>query len=240
MLLQKSLMRILILLFFTSICFSQKNNEGKITYSTFYNESDATEELKRESLWQYQYELEKIEMAKNFTFELHYKDSLSCFKIQEKLPSDAIDINNYNLILSQFYGSVIFFTNKNKNLSYEIGSIYSDYEYVLKYDLNSFVWNHTNETKIISGYKCYKAETVWKFYARGKDHTYKVIAWYCPEIPLAYCPNKYPRLPGLVLELSETKRTWIVNKIELNTKSDLTDDYVKELEDVIKKHSKEN
>jgi multisubunit Na+/H+ antiporter MnhE subunit len=47
-------------------------------------------------------------------------------------------------------------------------------------------------------------------------------------------------LPGLVLELSETKRTWIVNKIELNTKSDLTDDYVKELEDVIKKHSKEN
>lgn len=46
-------------------------------------------------------------------------------------------------------------------------------------------------------------------------------------------------MPGLVLELSEAKRTWIVNKIELNTKSDLTDDYVKELEDVIKKHSKE-
>ena len=53
MLLQKSLMRILILLFFTSICWGQKTSEGKITYSTFYNESDATEELKRESLWQY-------------------------------------------------------------------------------------------------------------------------------------------------------------------------------------------
>lgn len=53
---------------------------------------------------------------------------------------------------------------------------------------------------------------------------------------MPYCPNKYPSLPGLVLELSEAKRTWIVNKIELNTKSDLTDAYIKELEDVIEKH----
>lgn len=226
----------IILLFFTSLCFSQKINEGKITYNTFYNESEATDELKRESLWQYQLELKKLDMAKNFTFELHYKDSLSCFKIQEKLPSDNVNIKDYKLIAGQFYGNVVFISNKNKNFSYEIGYLYSDFEYVLKYDLSKFVWNYTNETKIISGYKCYKAETEWKFYARGKDHTYKVIAWYCPEIPLAYCPNKYPSLPGLVLELSEAKRTWIVNKIELNTKSDLTDAYIKELEEVIEKH----
>jgi len=226
----------IILLFFTSLCFSQKINEGKITYNTFYNESEATDELKRESLWQYQLELKKLDMAKNFTFELHYKDSLSCFKIQEKLPSDNVNIKDYKLIAGQFYGNVVFISNKNKDFSYEIGYLYSDFEYVLKYDLSKFVWNYTNETKIISGYKCYKAETEWKFYARGKDHTYKVIAWYCPEIPLPYCPNKYPSLPGLVLELSEAKRTWIVNKIELNTKSDLTDAYIKELEDVIKKH----
>ena len=228
----------IILLFFTSLCFSQKINEGKITYNTFYNESEATDELKRESLWQYQLELKKLDMAKNFTFELHYKDSLSCFKIQEKLPSDNVNIKDYKLIAGQFYGNVVFISNKNKDFSYEIGYLYSDFEYVLKYDLSKFVWNYTNETKIISGYKCYKAETEWKFYARGKDHTYKVIAWYCPEIPLAYCPNKYPSLPGLVLELSEAKRTWIVNKIELNTKSDLTDAYIKELEDVIEKHKK--
>ena len=228
----------IILLFFTSLCFSQKINEGKITYNTFYNESEATDELKRESLWQYQLELKKLDMAKNFTFELHYKDSLSCFKIQEKLPSDNVNIKDYKLIAGQFYGNVVFISNKNKDFSYEIGYLYSDFEYVLKYDLSKFVWNYTNETKIISGYKCYKAETEWKFYARGKDHTYKVIAWYCPEIPLPYCPNKYPSLPGLVLELSEAKRTWIVNKIELNTKSDLTDAYIKELEDVIEKHKK--
>ena len=226
----------IILLFFTSLCFSQKINEGIITYNTFFNESDATEELKRESLWQYQYELKKIEMAKYFTFELHYKDSLSCFKMQEKLPSEAIDIKSYRSVADYFYGTEIFYTNKNKGICFEIGYLHNDYEYVLKRDFLDYSWNFNNETKIISGYKCYKAETEWKFYARGKDHTYKVIAWYCPEIPLPYCPNKYPSLPGLVLELSEAKRTWIVNKIELNTKSDLTDAYVKELEDVIKKH----
>ena len=228
--------KFIIVLIFNTHCWGQKNTEGKITYNTFYNESEATDELKRESLWQYQLELKKLDMAKNFTFELHYKDSLSCFKIQEKLPSDNVNIKDYKLIAGQFYGNVVFISNKNKDFSYEIGYLYSDFEYVLKYDLSKFVWNYTNETKIISGYKCYKAETEWKFYARGKDHTYKVIAWYCPEIPLAYCPNKYPSLPGLVLELSEAKRTWIVNKIELNTKSDLTDAYIKELEDVIEKH----
>lgn len=227
-------------LFLTSLCWGQKTNEGKITYNTFFNETEATEELKKESLWQYQYELEKIEMAKNFTFELHYKDSLSCFKMEKKLPSEAINVNSYNSIADYFYGSEIFYTNNNKTISYEIGSIYSDFEYLLQYNLSNFVWNYTNETKTISGYKCYKAETEWKFYARGKDHTYKVIAWYCPEIPLAYCPNKYPSLPGLVLELSEAKRTWIVNKIKLNTKSDLTDAYIKELEEVIKKYTNEN
>jgi hypothetical protein len=42
----------------------------------------------------------------------------------------------------------------------------------------------------------------------------------------------------LVLELSEAKRTWIVNKIELNTKSDINDVYIKELEKVIEKQTK--
>jgi len=231
----------IIFLFFSILSLGQKiTNEGKITYSTFYNESDATEELKRKSLWEYQFELEKIKMAENFTFELHYKDSISCFKILKKLPSDAVDSNKYNLILGNFYGDIIFYTDKAKGVSNGIGYINSEYEYVIQYDLGNFVWKYTNETKVISGYTCYKAETEWKFNARGKDHTYKVIAWYCPEIPLPYCPNKYPSLPGLVLELWETKRTWIVNKIELDTKSDLNDSYIKELEKVIQKHSKKN
>jgi GLPGLI family protein len=231
----------IIIIFLSLFSFGQKiTNEGKITYSTFYNESEATEELKRKSLWQYQFELEKIKMAENFTFELHYKDSVSFFKGLKKLPSDAIDIKKYNTIFNQFYGNVVFYTNRSKAVSNEIGYLNSEYEYVIKYDSNNFVWKYTNETKVISGYTCFKAETEWKFHARGKDYTYKVIAWYCPEIPLPYCPNKYPSLPGLVLELSEAKRTWIVNKIELNTKSDINDVYIKELEKVIEKHSKKS
>ena len=110
----------IILLFFTSLCFSQKINEGKITYNTFYNESEATDELKRESLWQYQLELKKLDMAKNFTFELHYKDSLSCFKIQEKLPSDNVNIKDYKLIAGQFYGNVVFISKKTKILAMKL------------------------------------------------------------------------------------------------------------------------
>jgi len=61
----------------------------------------------------------------------------------------------------------------------------------------------------ILGYTCYKAiGEMPVFNAKGqKDLTYKtyktshtVVAWFTPEIPLPYGPNRYVGLPGLVLE----------------------------------------
>ncbi len=225
----------IILLLLSFYGWAQHRNEGKITYSTFLNESRATEELKKESLWQYQYELNKLEMAKNFEFELHFKDNYSCFKIKEKMIGDHIDKDDYTMMSWQFYGEIVYFTNKNKGVCYEIGYFNTEDELLINHYSEDFTWELSNETKLISGYKCYKATTEWRFNARGKDQKYKVVAWYCPEIPISFCPNKYPDLPGLVLELSETSRTWIVNKIELNTKSALDETQIAKLEKAVKR-----
>jgi len=62
----------------------------------------------------------------------------------------------------------------------------------------------------ILGYTCYKAiGEMPVFKSKGqKDLTYKtfkgsqtVVAWFTPEIPLPYGPNRYVGLPGLVLDV---------------------------------------
>ncbi|MEN9489527.1 MAG: hypothetical protein RL494_1792, partial [Bacteroidota bacterium] len=79
-------------------------------------------------------------------------------------------------------------------------------------------WTLTNENKLISGYKCYKATTpVFKSDGTKKtDLSSLVTAWYCPEIPTKMGPNGYGDLPGLILELQTTANTFLATNISLN------------------------
>ena len=66
----------------------------------------------------------------------------------------------------------------------------------------------TQESKIINGYKSYKATR-----SNGK-----VIAWYTPAIPINYGPKGEYGLPGLILELEIGKIIFKATKIILNPK----------------------
>jgi GLPGLI family protein len=66
-------------------------------------------------------------------------------------------------------------------------------------------WVITKESKQINGYQCFKAyANVLKIANLNKRSTNKVVAWFCPKIPMNFGPIKYHGLPGLILEL-ETK-----------------------------------
>lgn len=69
-------------------------------------------------------------------------------------------------------------------------------------------WTLTNENKVIAGYNCIMATTVF----RGK----KWIAWFAPDVPLPYGPWKLHGLPGLIMESSDVDGfyTMQVEKIE--------------------------
>ncbi len=68
-----------------------------------------------------------------------------------------------------------------------------------KYEENKklFKWEIINETKEISGYKCYNAKTSFG------GRTY--IAWFTPEIPMNDGPYKFNGLPGLIIDIKDTK-----------------------------------
>ncbi len=68
-------------------------------------------------------------------------------------------------------------------------------------DLESPVWEIGDETKIILGYECNKAETDF----RGRRWT----VWFTPDIPVQEGPWKLYGLPGLILEAYDTGRDYV-------------------------------
>lgn len=59
-------------------------------------------------------------------------------------------------------------------------------------------WNISSETKKIDSFVCQKATT----YFRGRLYT----AWFCPDILYSYGPWKLNGLPGIILEVSDSKK----------------------------------
>lgn len=75
-------------------------------------------------------------------------------------------------------------------------------------DLPDFKWEITNEEKEIMGYRCNSATCSF----RGREYT----AWFTQEIPLSFGPWKFGGLPGLILEIEDSKNEFhfIINGIE--------------------------
>ena len=77
----------------------------------------------------------------------------------------------------------------------------------IKENLNIFDWELVEGEKEILGYKCYKAELNF----RGRKYT----AYYSPEVPISNGPWKFNGLPGLILEIFDEKKEFVINALEI-------------------------
>ena len=66
----------------------------------------------------------------------------------------------------------------------------------------SEAWEIMNESKVISGYTCFKAITYDIVTYNDKVFKHAVIAWFCPQVPFKFGPLGYGDLPGLIFELN--------------------------------------
>lgn len=112
-------------------------------------------------------------------------------------------------------------------------------EFLIVEPLEKPDWKLLNETKKIGDYNCFKAEpTVQVTEKQRKEYEeflkkeavkpalFKmdepkdkvIMAWYTPEIPVSFGPNKYWGLPGLILEINEEETIILCSKVTLSNK----------------------
>ncbi|KYG83768.1 GLPGLI family protein [Roseivirga echinicomitans] len=100
--------------------------------------------------------------------------------------------------------------------------------FLVESELKNREWQLTNETKKIGNYTAQKAifseiveRTVISFDNDDKESkvtsdTINIEAWFTPEIPVSQGPDDFWGLPGLIMEISDGKITYLCTKVVLN------------------------
>ncbi|WP_299525780.1 GLPGLI family protein [Winogradskyella sp.] len=147
---------------------------------------------------------------------------------------NSIASNYYlDLDISKMYGfpnftrifggsdNLIYYNQDNKEFLSE--TLVLDYPVIISKE--PIEWEILNEeTKLINGYLCKKA--IQKR-AKANDTALtkkpEFTAWFCPEIPFSFGPERFHGLPGLVLECKSNivkfkleKITWHKEELEIN------------------------
>lgn len=197
------------ILFFINLCAYSQTNKATITYNVQLNKDNALYQKKD------RYFLGAMQAAEGLRFKLFYKDGKALFEEIEALRSDE------------------FKTKIAKTFSGYINPIYSDYDALKSYNYAKdtpifkskkfliersldFDWKLLQESKVIKGYRCFKA-----ILKESEERTYQTIAWYCPDINLPTGPLFYGNLPGLILKLKNQYATFYLNSLEIGQNENL-------------------
>lgn len=111
-------------------------------------------------------------------------------------------------------GNIVYFDKTNDSIFVKEKMI-NDYV-ITKEKLPQMNWKISIESKIIQQYTCMKATCDF----RGRSY----IAWFTNEIPISEGPWKFKGLPGLILEMEDTKQQvkLYATEIEYPTKETVT------------------
>ncbi len=156
--------------------------------------------------------LKKTSIAlKEAEFELYFNNNSSLYIAKDKIIPEKEEIW-YKM--GAILGGISVGEKQYKNIDKKIkikqtelgGQIFR-----IEYPFEQFKWQITTETKIINGYKCYKAFTHFEEYdyRRKKNLTFDPSVWFTNDLPFPYGPNGYDGLPGLVLEASMNGKMYL-------------------------------
>ena len=157
-------------------------------------------------------------------YELVYDKNCSVFKKVNVLLSDKESvIKEMNILNDDIYFKNIL-TKEKKYITN------LDKKYSVTVPFLEYKWEITTESKIVSGYKCYKAKTskvdLYNPFKKSKLTLYPVV-WFTPDIPSSFGPQGLDGLPGLVLEASLNGKKYLyATKIEINNKEIATIDKI--------------
>lgn len=140
----------------------------------------------------------------NFDAKLYQNDSICIFKYtNNNIVNKLSEVNgNYKFSVKESTENIIY-SDRHRVINIEVVKGLNDINFYQIIDsIKSLKWEILNETKLIQKHETIKATTNFK----GREY----IAWFTTEIPSYFGPLKLHGLPGLILELSDSKNEVIL------------------------------
>ena len=155
-----------------------------------------------------------IEEANQQKIDLLISNKITAFIHQKKL-SEKTDEKMNDIAKSAFTTRNPIFIDFTKQQIIEK----TDDNILIESKASQYAWQITSETKTIGTHTCYKATLEEFFKNRRGEKTSRVItAWFAPALPYNFGPTTYYGLPGLIVELTENRTTYILENLQiLNT-----------------------
>lgn len=142
-----------------------------------------------------------IESSKDLSYELLINDFHSIFKENKSMIPDKND--GFRRFASSIGGTKgIFYINKNDSIYINKKEYFGQ---SFRVELKPQNWRITNETKLINNFKCYKATLIESITNTKGTFKNNVTAWFSPELPSFFGPAGYFGLPGLIMEIDNSK-----------------------------------
>jgi len=233
--------KLLVLLFVTSLSYSQEFQGRAYYFSKTIFSADLKEENSESKKQDPAFEKalqEALKEASEKSYLLTFNKSECVYEQQQQLekPKAASGEMQISVSISSSEGKK-YINAKNKTSSIEDAILGK--EFLIVENIEKPDWKLVDETKKIGDYTCFKAKLTIPVSDKQKkeyDEFLKkeeiksslfkmeepkektITAWYTPEIPVSFGPNNYWGLPGLILEINEPETIILCSKVVLNTK----------------------
>lgn len=156
---------------------------------------------------------EIVNYAKEEQFVLSFNNTKSSFIRKVKLNNDSdYDSKIKDIARGTYTSSSDVYIDIFHKLE-----VYRESDGTLVENKNDTIkWEVSADSKKIANYVCYKAVKNIPFVSRrGGLKIREVLAWFAPSLPYNYGPKNFYGLPGLILELTDNKTTYLATRIDL-------------------------
>lgn len=133
-------------------------------------------------------------LLETHSYRLIVNSNESTFDWIEKIRNSQ----NEGLFSTFSYGDIGLIYKNVENQTYQWATSVFSKDYIVSDSLKTYDWKISKDTKEILGYETRKATA-------KVDSITTFEAWFAPELPYKNGPEYYGGLPGLILEISDTK-----------------------------------
>ncbi len=193
---------------FLSLTSFSQINKGKIVYNINVNPDKTV--LKSDKMGTTYSDMSR--KAATFSYVLYFKESKTSFQKVNKL---TVKESEQEIMISEL-ASIMFTTQGNYYFDFKNNYTLSEIDGILIKDtVKPINWMINSESKMISGIMCFQALAQIEYI--GRDHKIKfkkIVAWFAPSLPYSFWPKNFYGLPGLILELTENRTTYLATIID--------------------------